>query len=149
MRTLFIAAALILGACSSTSEQPEASRPIQPTAESPTPTKPARSSPTKPKPANAPTAGERECLPVVAPNCGCVYSCGIGTRQPDGSYSVQHSFWKNTRLRARIADWCVNGACTPAFHAEIVCSGICPRRPADETCRFEADTCVGKSTKTP
>ena len=88
---------------------------------------------------------DQRCLPVVAAECGCVYSCGAGTRDSDGSYRVTHSFWKDTVLRAKIADWCVDGECTEAFFAEIICDGLCPSRPADPTCHFEAGQCVGES----
>ena len=86
----------------------------------------------------------RECLPVVAAKCGCKYTCGLGVRQADGSYLVSHTFWKNKKLKARIDTWCVAGACTRAFYAEIVCGGICARRPADPTCHFEGGHCVGE-----
>ena len=82
------------------------------------------------------------CLPVVAAECGCVYDCGVGEHQPNGSYLVTHSFWKGIKLEARIAQWCSGNECTDAFHAAIVCDGICAPRPADPTCHFEGDDCV-------
>ena len=91
-------------------------------------------SPTRPAPA-------LRCLPVVAAECGCVYDCGVGEPQSDGSYLVTHSFWEGTRLEARVAQWCSGSDCTDAFHAEIVCDGICAPMPADPTCHFMGDKC--------
>lgn len=85
------------------------------------------------------------CLPVVAPECGCVYSCGVGWPVGEGEYKVRHSFWGKTPLNARVDEWCVDKKCTKAFFVQIVCDGICPRRPADSTCHFEGDLCVGAS----
>jgi hypothetical protein len=82
------------------------------------------------------------CLPVVAAECGCVYSCAAGTETSPGRWQVRHPFWTEP-LVARIDRWCVDGQCTEAFFGEIVCSGICPPRPADATCHFENDVCVG------
>lgn len=86
-------------------------------------------------------------MPVVAPRCGCVYGCGTGVRQANGSYAVHHSFWNNTTLKAHIADWCQNGECTPAFHAELICDIVCPPKPADMSCHFEGDRCVTGKAK--
>lgn len=92
----------------------------------------------------APVAGERRCLPVVAADCGCVYTCGVGTRAGDG-WTVTHGFWTEP-LRARLDRWCVDGQCSEAWFGEIVCSGICVPRPADATCHFDdAGACVGAS----
>ncbi len=97
-------------------------------------------------PEAAPTSGpgpERRCLPVVAAECGCVYSCGVGTRHAEG-WSVAHSFWGDTPIRARVDRWCVEGQCTEAFFGEIVCDGICPPRPAEPSCAFDAEgRCAG------
>jgi hypothetical protein len=90
----------------------------------------------------APKPKLARCLPVVAPKCGCVYSCGVGWPVGKGRFRVRHSFWGKTPLSARVDRWCVGKRCTRAFFAEIVCSGICPRRPADPTCRFVKDLCV-------
>src|SRR5688572_25319696 len=90
---------------------------------------PAAVAPAAPPPAVAPAADapppEARCLPVVAADCGCVYSCGAGVPQANGLWLVTHEFWGSTPLTARIASWCVDGACTDAFHAEVVCSGVC------------------------
>ena len=91
--------------------------------------------PAEPVPAPAP---ERRCLPVVAAECGCVYSCGVGTRDADG-WSVAHSFWGDTPIRARVDRWCVEDQCTDAFFGEIVCALICAPRPADPSCAFDAE----------
>lgn len=88
------------------------------------------------------TIAAKKCLPVVAADCGCVYSCGAGTETSAGKWSVVHPFWAPTALDAKIAPWCVGGDCTDAFHAQIVCSGICSPKPADHTCHFEGDRCV-------
>lgn len=95
-----------------------------------------------PGPGPAPAA--RRCLPVVAADCGCVYSCGAGIRQQGGRYRVTHPFWRGTVLTARIDRWCVDGRCTDAFFADVVCDGICPPRPADPTCHIDrAGRCTG------
>jgi hypothetical protein len=98
-----------------------------------------------PAPAPAPAqAIEKRCLPVVAKECGCVYTCGTGTRDGD-HWTVTHSFWKDMPLKAKVERWCVDEACTEAFAAEIVCSGICAPKPADPTCHFDAGgACIGK-----
>jgi len=92
-------------------------------------------------PAASPTT---RCLPVVAAACGCVYSCGLGTF--DGkTWTVHHEFWDDLALNATVAPWCVDGQCTDAFSAEIVCAGICAPRPADPTCHLDdAGRCVGR-----
>jgi len=84
----------------------------------------------------------KKCLPVVAASCGCVYSCGVGTEVSPGEWSVDHPFWAPNRIKAKIAPWCVSGDCTDAFHGEIVCSGICPPKPAVHGCHFEGDRCL-------
>ena len=95
--------------------------------------------------ADAPSAVvERRCLPVVAKECGCVYSCGTGIKDGD-FWKVTHPFWRNTELTAKVEKWCAGVACTEAFHAEIVCDGICMPKPADTTCHFDdKGACVGK-----
>ncbi len=85
-------------------------------------------------PPPAPDADLTRCLPVVARACGCVYDCGLGTPNGDGSYSVRHAFWGDTPLRATVAEWCVDGKCATVFDAEIVCDGICAPKPADPSC---------------
>jgi hypothetical protein len=96
-----------------------------------------------PEPSEAAPTAERRCLPVVAAECGCVYSCGVGTRDAEG-WSVAHSFWGDTPVRARVDRWCVEGQCTEAFFGEIVCDGICAPRPADPSCAFDAEgSCSG------
>ncbi|HJL15256.1 MAG TPA: hypothetical protein RMH99_06345 [Sandaracinaceae bacterium LLY-WYZ-13_1] len=122
--------ALLLG-CTSTSS----------TAPAPGPTGEARGDEARetPPPADPGSAAERRCLPVVAAECGCVYSCGLGTRDGDG-WSVRHAHWDRP-IRARIDRWCVDGECTDAFFGEIVCSGICAPRPADPTCVIDASGC--------
>jgi hypothetical protein len=84
-----------------------------------------------------PPAPETKCLPVVAKECGCVYTCGAGTR--DGAHwTVTHAFWKDAKLKATVEPWCFEGTCTDAFSAEVVCGGICPAKAADATCHFDA-----------
>lgn len=93
---------------------------------------------------DAPAAAERRCLPVVAKECGCVYSCAAGTKDGD-TWKVKHPFWGTTELTAKVDKWCAGNACTEAFHAEIVCDGICMPKPADSTCHFDAaGACIGK-----
>ena len=91
-------------------------------------------------------AGVKRCLPVVAAECHCTYSCGIGTETAPGEWTVTHPIWAPSTLKAKVAPYCVAGDCTDAFHAEIVCSAICMPKPADHGCHFEADRCV-TSTK--
>ncbi len=102
------------------------------------------------QPTSEPSVETREadaCLPVVAADCGCVYSCGQGWLVGESTYLVRHSFWREHALTARIDEWCVDGECTRAFYGEIVCDGICDPRPADPTCHFEeiegVRVCVG------
>lgn len=86
---------------------------------------------------------ERLCLPVVSEECGCSYECSAGTLVPGTeprAYEVHNDFW-STPLRATVSSWCVGDHCTPAFHAELVCDGICERRPADATCAFRGGRC--------
>ncbi|MBL8683911.1 MAG: hypothetical protein JNK05_32365 [Myxococcales bacterium] len=98
--------------------------------------------PVAPQTSEAPrvvTAGAR-CLPVVSDECGCVYPCAAGEPRSSGAFSVRAARWTSA-LEARVADWCVAGQCTPAFHVALVCDGICERRPADATCAFRAGRC--------
>jgi len=88
------------------------------------------------------SAAAKRCLPVVAAECGCTYSCGTGTEVSPGKWSVAHPFWAPSLLDAKIAPWCVAGDCTDAFHGQIVCSAVCSPKPADHTCHFEGDRCV-------
>jgi hypothetical protein len=74
------------------------------------------------------------CLPVIADKCGCVYDCGVGTEASPGEYEVIHPFWGATKLTARVDRWCVDGKCTDAFFADIVCGGICVPKPARTDC---------------
>jgi len=99
-----------------------------------------RSAPPMVKPSATP---ERRCLPVVAKDCGCVYTCGGGERTGD-HWIVRHSFWNDAPLNAVVEPWCVAGKCTDAFAAEIVCGVICAPKPADSTCHFDpSGACVG------
>ena len=91
----------------------------------------------------------KRCLPVVAPLCGCVYSCGSGVEVAPGRWSVMQQTWGKTPVNAKIASWCVGGQCTDAFHGEIVCDGVCAPRPADPTCHFEGDVCVSARDAAP
>jgi hypothetical protein len=75
-----------------------------------------------------------KCLPVVAKECGCVYTCGRGESTDGTHWRVTHDFWKDTTLDAVVEPWCVDGKCTDAFAAVIVCSGICAPKPADPNC---------------
>ncbi len=75
-----------------------------------------------------------KCLPVVAKECGCVYDCGTGTSTDGKTWHVRHAFWKDTELTAVVEPWCVGGACTDAFAAQIVCDGICAPKPARTDC---------------
>ncbi|WAS95555.1 hypothetical protein [Nannocystis punicea] len=95
----------------------------------------------EPSSAPAPTSPARRCLPVVAADCGCVYSCGLGTEQEPGRWSVAHEHWAPQAITARVDRWCVDGRCTEAFFGEIVCSGICPPKPAEPNCRLVDDHC--------
>jgi hypothetical protein len=84
----------------------------------------------------------KKCLPVVAADCGCVYSCGTGTQTGPDKWSVVHPIWAPHTLDAKVSRWCVGSDCTDAFHAQIVCDGVCAPKPADHTCHFEGDRCV-------
>jgi hypothetical protein len=105
---------------------------------------------TSPAQKNSNSNDERRCLPVVAKECGCTYSCGIGVRRGgDDRWTVHHPFWGSAALDARVDAWCVDGACTPAFLAAIVCDGICAPKAGDPTCRFDAQgACVGADPRT-
>ncbi len=92
--------------------------------------------------ASATTPPNKRCLPVVADQCGCVYTCGVGAEISPGVWSVDHPTWAPNAIKARIAPWCVSGDCTDAFHGEIVCSGICAPKAADHTCHFEGERCL-------
>lgn len=81
----------------------------------------------------------------MARACGCVYPCGAGTLREDGKWDVTHEGWKGSTLVAAVTPWCVDGSCTDVFDAEIVCGLICAPKPADPTCRFDADhSCAGR-----
>jgi len=122
-------AALFLVACGSSAPSPEPAIGDKPV--TPTPAAPGSAAP------------ERRCLPVVAKDCRCVYSCGTGERHGDRR-AVHHSFWKDTELQAVVEPWCVEGKCTDVFAATIVCDAICAPKPADPTCRFDAaGACAG------
>jgi hypothetical protein len=99
--------------------------------------------------AGLPGAAEARCLPVVAGACGCVYDCATGVPAGSDFWTVRHPFWGDKPLRARVDRWCAGSECTEAFMAEIVCDGICAPKPADATCHFEGDLCVGHSTAEP
>jgi hypothetical protein len=90
-----------------------------------------------------PGRADARCLPVVAAECGCVYSCGVGDPGDGGKFTVHHPFWGMTPLTAHVDRWCVGDACTDALFADIVCDGICTPKPADATCHFEGALCVG------
>ncbi len=95
------------------------------------------------EPAAPAATPEKRCLPVIAKECGCTYSCGAGVRDGTG-WRVTHSFWKGNDLKAAVERYCVGGACTEVFSAEIVCDGICPPKAADPTCHFDGSgACVG------
>lgn len=98
-----------------------------------------------PPPATTPPPPAKRCLPVVAAECNCVYECGVGVETAPGVWSVTHKFWKGSKLQAKVARWCFNGDCTDAFHADIVCDGICGGKPADHGCHFDGDRCLGSS----
>jgi len=83
------------------------------------------------------------CLPVVAAECGCVYSCALGIPASARWYTVMHPAWRGAPIRARVRRWCASGQCTDAFFVEIVCDGECAPRPADPSCHFDGDRCVG------
>ncbi|MFO0546918.1 MAG: hypothetical protein U0271_00955 [Polyangiaceae bacterium] len=95
-----------------------------------------------PRVSSSVSRGKDLCLPVVAAECGCVYTCGVGHEDSPGRYSVEHPFWREP-LQAKVDQWCSDGECTRAFFADIVCDGICGPRPADATCHFDGDRCVG------
>jgi hypothetical protein len=131
--TPLLGLALLLGCTSTASTAPAPS----PTAEARGGE--AREAPAPAGPSDQASAAEPRCLPVVAVECGCVYPCGLGTRDGDG-WSVRHAHWDGP-IRARIDRWCVDGECTDAFFGEIVCDGICAPRPADRTCVLDASGC--------
>lgn len=100
-----------------------------------------RTSAADPSPAVATPSPARRCLPVVAAECGCVYSCGLGTEDAPGRWSVAHEHWAPDPIVARVDRWCAEGQCTEAFFGEIVCGGICSPRPAEPNCRLVGDRC--------
>lgn len=92
----------------------------------------------------AATRTKARCLPVVSTVCGCTYSCGVGAPRGDGVYDVEHPGWKPLLLSAQLTTWCAEGRCTEAFDAQLICSGVCTRKPADSTCHFDAEKrCIG------
>jgi hypothetical protein len=92
-----------------------------------------------------PAQGAPRCLPVVAFDCGCVYGCGLGQPNADGSYAVTYGpMWKDP-VRAVVKPWCVDGKCTDAFAGEIVCDGICLPKPADATCHLDGSSCTSNA----
>ena len=102
--------------------------------------------PPPPASASAPAAGARgakRCLPVVAAECGCVWSCAVGIESSPGTWSVTHPHWGGTPLTAKIGPWCEGGDCTDAFLADIVCDAICAPKPADHGCHFDDERCTG------
>lgn len=105
----------------------------------------ARTEPTIVSP--SPAARQERCLPVIARECGCVYSCGVGFLLDNGRWSVKHAGWKDLPLTATIQPWCVGGECTDVFDAEIVCAAICRPKPADPTCHFDTrHECISEQT---
>lgn len=128
----------LLLACGSPAHSPApapAPTPAPEPAPAPAPATPAA------EPQPVPATPARRCLPVVAAECGCVYSCGLGTEASPGRWSVAHEHWAPHPVGARVDRWCVDGQCTDAFLGEIVCSGICPPKPADPHCRLAGDRC--------
>ncbi|HEV8323728.1 MAG TPA: DUF1304 domain-containing protein [Myxococcota bacterium] len=98
-------------------------------------------------PATAAAAGAR-CLPVVSKECGCVWDCAAGVSAGGDKWIVRPAFWRGAELRARIDRWCVGPDCTDAFDVELdACDSKCVPRPADATCRFEGDRCVGAASR--
>ena len=95
----------------------------------------------RPAQPEAAVADGSRCLPVVSVGCGCVYGCGPGAPDAGGRFIVEHDFWSSP-LTARVQRWCVDGECTEAFAAELVCAGICTPRAADATCAFRRGRCV-------
>lgn len=131
----FVAFVALLSAC-------PAPRPAREETEltPPEPARPVAADAATPRPEASPASGtDRACLPVVAAECGCVYSCGAGRLQEDGSWLVRHPRWGETPIRARIDRFCVGEECTEAFFGEIICGLICAPRPADPTCHFSAE----------
>jgi hypothetical protein len=95
-------------------------------------------------PATVAPADVKRCLPVVAKECDCVYSCGVGEQRGD-HWLVRRAYWKDAG-KAQIESWCSHGECTDAFAAEIICDGICMPKAADPTCHFDASgACIGRS----
>jgi hypothetical protein len=121
-----LAIAMLVACGSPPANRPEPAPPVAPVA---------------PAPSVPPFA--RRCLPVVAKECHCVYTCGVGEARGD-HWMVRHAFWKDSELEARTEQWCVGDTCTEAFAAKIVCDAICAPKPADATCHFDATgACVG------
>lgn len=139
MRALLLASLLL--AC--TPAGGESASPPAPVSASTSRPSAAPASAPAPEPSGdtAPVAAARRCLPVVAAECGCVYSCGLGTERSPGRWSVAHEHWAPHPVTARVDRWCVEGRCTEAFFGAIVCGGICPPRPAEPDCRLVGDRC--------
>jgi len=70
------------------------------------------------------------CLPVVAPECGCVYACTSGVLLPTNAWTFRHPQWGDRALEAQVEDWCVDGVCSESFSVALPCDGICSPRPA-------------------
>ena len=110
--------ALILAGCGSSAAPPSA---------------PANHAPAPPPP-------DQRCLPVVSKQCGCTYTCGLGTRAGD-RWNVHHAFWQDAELHATIIAWpSTTGGTTEAFDVDIVCDGICMPKPVDPKCECLAPT---------
>ncbi len=98
-------------------------------------TDPVRPTPALAAPGQAPAETETRCLPVIAKECHCSYTCGTGVRDGD-HWMVTHEVWKDP-IKARIEQYCEHQPCTPVFAGEIVCAGICNAMPVDATCHFD------------
>jgi hypothetical protein len=99
-------------------------------------TEPVRPAPALAAPGQAPAEAETRCLPVIAKECHCSYTCGTGVRDGD-HWMVTHEVWKDP-LKARVEQYCEGQPCTPVFAGEIVCDSICNAMPVDTTCHFDA-----------
>ncbi len=140
---------IVLFACGPSTSSPVSPVPAkqappvkqEPVASEPVKQDPVALAPTASTIAAASPVATRRCLPVVAAECGCVYTCGLGTEQQPGRWSVAHEFWAPQPVMARVDRWCVDGQCTEAFFGELPCSGICPPKPAEANCRLVDDHC--------
>jgi hypothetical protein len=100
-------------------------------------TDPVRPTPPLAAPGQASPESATRCLPVIAKECHCAYTCGTGVADGD-HWTVTHEMWKDP-IKARVEQFCEGQPCTPVFAGEIVCDGICGAMTVETTCHFDTN----------